>query len=173
MQVRLVCGTYPTKTHLPDCSSVLCAQISRNSLWFVISEELGAFAWFHSWELFRLRVVTEECFMAGFLTETGAWHWSWGMSTSSSLVLSGSCLNLLTQRKTLQVLFCRVVTLGLLFWGVRESAYTQDYVLVQLLVTPGTLQVWGKRTTVSVLQHVPLTVHASFSLSVKTAYNNR
>lgn len=63
------------------------------------------------------------------------------MSTSSSLVLSGSCLNLLTQRKTLQVLFCRVVTLGLLFWGVRESAYTQDYVLVQLLVTPGTLQV--------------------------------
>lgn len=63
------------------------------------------------------------------------------MSTSSSLVLSGSCLNLLTQHKTLQVLFCRVVTLGLFFWGVRESAYTQDYVLVQLLVTPGTLQV--------------------------------
>lgn len=43
--------------------------------------------------------------------------------------------------QSLQVLFCRVVTLGLLFWGVRESAYTQDYVLVQLLVTPGTLQV--------------------------------
>lgn len=83
---------------------------------FVFRNQKSPFALSSSWawcfflilqfELLRLRDVTEEFFTGEILTEVGAWLKRGVRSTSSSLVLSGSWLNLLPWLKTIHALFC-------------------------------------------------------------------